>query len=156
MPYLIDGHNLIPKIPGIDLDDIDDEEQLIKLLQQFTRNTQKKVELYFDQAPPGHPQRKSLGRLSVIFVRQGRTADAAIRKRLKSLQKKAKNWTVVSSDHEVQAAARGAQARVLSADQFSHQLTSSPDFGEDAPPPQKPQKVDQDELTYWLKQFGEQ
>lgn len=156
MPYLIDGHNLIPKIPGIDLDDIDDEEQLIKLLQQFTRNTRKKVELYFDQAPPGHPQRKSLGRLSVIFVRQGRTADDAIRKRLKSLQKKAKNWIVVSSDHEVQAAARGAQARVLSAAQFSHQLTSSPGSGEGAPPPQKPQKVDQEELAYWLKQFGEQ
>ena len=29
MPYIIDGHNLIPKIPGIDLQDLDDEQKLI-------------------------------------------------------------------------------------------------------------------------------
>ena len=31
MPYIIDGHNLIPNVPGLDLNKIDDEIQL-KLL----------------------------------------------------------------------------------------------------------------------------
>ena len=36
MPYLIDGHNLIPKL-GLRLDLPDDEMQLIGILQEFCR-----------------------------------------------------------------------------------------------------------------------
>ena len=37
MPYLIDGHNLIPKVAGLSLKAVDDEMQLIELLQEFCR-----------------------------------------------------------------------------------------------------------------------
>jgi hypothetical protein len=43
MPYLIDGHNLIPKIPGMNLGDVDDETQLIEMLQEFCRRRRKQV-----------------------------------------------------------------------------------------------------------------
>ena len=35
MSYLIDGHNLIPKIPGLTLRQMDDENELIEILQRF-------------------------------------------------------------------------------------------------------------------------
>ncbi|MBP1702274.1 MAG: hypothetical protein H6Q38_1381, partial [Chloroflexi bacterium] len=41
MPYIVDGHNLIPKIPGLSLRAIDDEMQLIELLQEFCRVQRK-------------------------------------------------------------------------------------------------------------------
>ena len=36
MPYLIDGHNLIPKL-GLRLESLDDEMELIAILQEFCR-----------------------------------------------------------------------------------------------------------------------
>ena len=67
MPYIIDGHNLIPKIPGINLGDIDDEVQLIKMLQDFCRLRRTRVEVYFDNAPPGEVQDKKHGQVSAIL-----------------------------------------------------------------------------------------
>ena len=37
MPYLIDGHNLIPKVRGLSLQSMDDEMELVELLQEFCR-----------------------------------------------------------------------------------------------------------------------
>ena len=68
MTYLIDGHNLIGKIPWIDLSSSDDEDELIKLLQEFARIRRKKIEVFFDQAPPGYSGRRNLGNLKAVFV----------------------------------------------------------------------------------------
>jgi hypothetical protein len=35
MPFLVDGHNLIPKLQGLTLEEIDDEVHLIELLQTY-------------------------------------------------------------------------------------------------------------------------
>jgi hypothetical protein len=109
MPYIIDGHNLIPKIPGISLDEIDDENQLIELLQEFCRRERKRVEVYFDNAPPGGARARSFGSVTARLDRLGGSA---------------RNYTVVSSDHAVQAAARAKRARVLSSEEFAVYLTS--------------------------------
>ena len=53
MPFIVDGHNLIPKVPGLNLQDMEDELQLVELLQEFCRINRKQVEVYFDNAPPG-------------------------------------------------------------------------------------------------------
>ncbi len=52
MPYLIDGHNLIPKL-GLRLDSPDDEMELAAILQEFARLNRREVEVYFDGAPAG-------------------------------------------------------------------------------------------------------
>src|SRR5512137_1181649 len=98
MPYLVDGHNLIPKIPGLNLQALDDEEQLIQLLQEYCRRERKQVEVFFDNAPPGGVRARTFGLVTARFVRQGSTADQAIRERLVRLGRLARNWTVVSSD----------------------------------------------------------
>ncbi len=60
MPYLIDGHNLIPKL-GLRLDLLDDELELLVRLQEFCRLRRAQVEVYFDGAPPGQVSTRKAG-----------------------------------------------------------------------------------------------
>jgi predicted RNA-binding protein with PIN domain len=122
MPYLIDGHNLIPKM-GLRLDSFDDEAQLLIRLQEFCRLRRTRVEVFFDGAPPGQVQMRKAGVVTAHFVRQGSSADAAIETRLTQLKRAARNWTVVSSDARVQRAAGAVHAGVLSAEEFSREMT---------------------------------
>jgi predicted RNA-binding protein with PIN domain len=125
MPYLIDGHNLIPKL-GLSLDSTDDEAELISILQEFCRLQRKQAEVYFDGAPAPHAGTRKLGTVTAHFVPLGRTADEAIRRYLKRLGKNSKNWTVVTSDRQVQAEARAVHAEIISSDAFAKQLRQAP------------------------------
>jgi hypothetical protein len=122
MPYIIDGHNLIGKTQGLDLEDPEDEKILIDLLQDFCQKKGKRAEVYFDKGAMGHASARVLGRVTVRFVRDGETADNAISRKLKSLGKEAANWTMVSSDNEVKAAGKRAHTKVISSVDFAHQL----------------------------------
>jgi hypothetical protein len=154
MPYLIDGHNLIPKIPGLSLQDADDEDQLIELLQNFCRLKRKEAEVFFDNAPPGGQRARVLGLVTARYIRQGTSADDAIRARLQRLARSAANWTVVSSDQAIQVAARAARAHVLTAEAFASLLAQT--FDETARDPGESQQpaLDDGELDDWLKLFG--
>lgn len=153
MPYIIDGHNLIPRIPGISLQDIDDEMRLVQLLQEFCRINRKKVEVYFDNAPSGSPGARNYGSVLARFVRQGRTADHAIQKKLRRLGGEARNWTVVSSDLEVQANARAARAKVMPSDVFAEQLFDLAE-GSGEVPLQEEGDLSPQEVENWMKIFG--
>jgi predicted RNA-binding protein with PIN domain len=124
MLYLVDGHNLIPKL-GLRLDSIDDEEALISRLQEFCRHRRAEVEVYFDGAPPGHSTTRKIGAVTAYFVRCSSSADAAIEARLTRLGKQARNWTVVSSDRRVQTAGRAVYAGVLSSEEFARHVSSA-------------------------------
>ncbi len=152
MPYLIDGHNLIPKV-GLRLDSPDDELELVAILQEFARIKRQQVEVYFDGAPIGHAGARSLGTVRAHFVRLGQTADNAIRARLIKMGKSAKNWTVVSSDREVQSAARVNQALYISSEEFvklireAHSATPKGNTVE--------KKISAKEVEDWLKLFND-
>ena len=151
MPYLIDGHNLIPRV-GLRLDSIDDEMELIGILQEFCRTEHRQVEVFFDGAPAPQAGTRKLGALTAHFVQLGNTADNAIRSRLKRLGRSARNWTVVSSDRQVQAEARAVLAEVISSDAFAaliKQVRSS------APKPGADRNLSQKEVEDWLKLFEE-
>lgn len=122
MLILIDGHNLIPKIPGMSLADLDDENQLISLLQAYCRKRRHTVEVYFDRAPAGQAGKRGYGKVTAYFVRDGITADEAIMGRLRDLRKRARNVQVISSDRQVQAAVRAAHARVVPSQDFAREL----------------------------------
>ncbi len=151
MPYLIDGHNLIPKL-GLQLESIDDEMELVAILQEFYRRTHKQVEVYFDGAPVPHAGTRKLGAVTAHFVRLGTTADNAIRNRLRTLGKNAKNWTVVTSDRQVQADAHAARAEVVSSDSFAAMLKQARDA---APKISEDRKLSNEEVENWLKLFEE-
>jgi predicted RNA-binding protein with PIN domain len=151
MPYIIDGHNLIPNIPGIELDDLDDEIELIKLIQKFCVENNKKAELYFDRASTGHSRAKVHGRVTARFVHERETADVAISRHLKRLGAEAKNWVVVSSDAEVTAYARGARAKVLSSSEFAALILNS---GKGKSVEREDVKLNEAEVDEWMKLFG--
>ena len=151
MPYLIDGHNLIPKL-GLHLDSIDDEMELISILQEFCRRTRKQIEVFFDGAPTPHAGTRKLGAVTAHFVRLGTTADNAIRNRVKRLGKSAKNWTVVSSDRQVQAEARAAHTEVVSSDSFASLLKQTRNSASKST---DERKLSKQEVDDWLKLFEE-
>jgi predicted RNA-binding protein with PIN domain len=149
MPYLIDGHNLIPKL-GLRLDSMDDEMELIAILQEFCRLERRQVEVYFDGAPAPHAGTRKRGTVTTHFVRLGMTADNAIRNRVKKLGKNARNWTVVSSDRQVQADVRAAQAEVISSDTFAVMLKQA---RASSSKPTEERELSNQEVDEWLKLF---
>ena len=153
MPYLIDGHNLVPKIPGMSLKMLDDEDRLIELLQVFARVRRQRVEVFFDQAPPTRGGKKMAGMVSVHYVRSGKTADQAIVERLRQLGKNARTWTVVTSDRQVRAEAHEQEARLASSEEFAAQLQAARQEGQTAQK-EDPAPPGPDEIDEWLRLFG--
>ena len=151
MPYLIDGHNLIPKL-GLRLTDFDDELALLEQLNEFRRISRRgQVEVYFDNAPQGYPETRRSGLVTAHFVRKPLIADEAIRLRLIKLGRAAKNWTVVSSDYRVQNEARTAGARIVSSDEFARTVIETLRAG--PPPSEKDKSMSERELEEWLRLF---
>lgn len=154
MPYLIDGHNLIPKIAGLALDQLDDEQQLIEMLQEFCRIRRKQVEIYFDNAPAGQPRARNYGMVIARFARSGQTADALIAAHLTRLGRSARNWTVVSSDRAVQVSAKAARASSMPSEEFALLLREALQAGARPAQDSDPPRMDDDELDEWLDLFG--
>lgn len=151
MPYLIDGHNLIPKL-GLRLDSMDDEMELIRILQEYCRQERKQAEVYFDGAPAPHAGARKLGVVTAHFVLLEKSADNAIRNHLKRLGKRAKNWIVVTSDRQVQAEARAAHAEILSSDSFAKLLQKARNFAQQV---SNDRKLSDDEVNEWMRVFEE-
>jgi uncharacterized protein len=153
MPILIDGHNLIPKL-GMSLSSFDDEMELVERLNEFCRLSRKgQVEVFFDNAQPGAPEIRKTGLVTAHFVRRPLIADEAIRQRLKKLGKAAKNWSVVSSDHRVQAEAKSVGAKVITSDEFAATVIDTLRSG--PPPSTKQGSMSEREVEEWLKLFSE-
>lgn len=151
MSYLIDGHNLIPKVRGLSLQRLDDEMELIQRLQIFSRLRRQTLEVYFDKAAPGRAGRVSYGLVKAIFVPESSSADEAIRIRLQKLKRNAQNWKVVSSDRQVQANARYSHAEVISSEEFAGMLESAILQAVKNPTDQK--GLSDAEVDDWLKMF---
>jgi len=149
MPYLIDGHNLIPKL-GLRLDSFDDELELIDILQEYCRLERRQIEVYFDGAPTAHAGTRRIGLVIAHFVPTGQTADNAIRNRLKTMGRTAKNWTVVSSDRQVQAEAHAARAAIISSDSFAKTLKQ---VRNSAQKKSNDRKLSDSEVDEWLRLF---
>jgi predicted RNA-binding protein with PIN domain len=150
MPYIVDGHNLIPHV-GLRLNAEDDELALIEMLREFCRVKKARVEIYFDGAPPGSANTRKFGYVTAHFVRKGRTADEAIHARLRKMGKSAKNWTVVSSDREVKSSARSAQAKRITSAEFARQVEDAKFAAFENPTEE--QSLSKGELEQWLKLF---
>jgi len=154
MQLIIDGHNLIPHLPGINLSDLDDEEKLISWLMRYCRIKRSKALVFFDQAPPGLSGVRSHGAVKAHFVRQGRTADDAIKVHINKLGRAVRNYTVVSSDRMVVAAARSLHAEVMSSDAFAKELMDLSEPKAENDPGSKP--LSPEEVEDWERLFKTQ
>ncbi|MEJ5315049.1 MAG: NYN domain-containing protein [Anaerolinea sp.] len=152
MKYLIDGHNLIPHLPGLNLAQIEDEERLLALLQEFARLRRCTIEVFFDKAPPGRAGERRAGNITTHWVAEGKTADSAIIATLQRLGKRSVEVTVVTSDRQILAEARKLRARTLRADEFARQLQSAR-APKPAPGAEKPERVSEEEVEEYLNLF---
>ena len=126
--------------------------ELVALLQEFARLQRRQVEVYFDGAPGAQAGTRNLGTVKAHFIRAGTTADDAIARRLKKMGRAAKNWTVVSSDRQVQANARAAHAVVLTSEEFARLLFQTPRL--ETSKPAADRTVSPGEVDEWLKIFS--
>ncbi|MFW6184787.1 MAG: NYN domain-containing protein, partial [Chloroflexota bacterium] len=120
MHYLIDGHNLIAHMDDIDLSDPDDEAQLILRLRQWVAAGRKRrVTVYFDAGlPGGRSPHFSGGPIEVIFASSGQEADDLLRRKIRQVHNPPE-YTLVSSDRQVQEAAQQRQMPLLDAASFA-------------------------------------
>ncbi len=150
MPFLIDGHNLIGRMPGLRLDDPDDEQKLIELLRAYLARTRKTGAVVFDRGLPGGLGKWSTAALEVKFVPRPKTADEVIKERLWKAPSP-RNLVVVTSDREVAAVARHVGAAVKSADAFAREMLAAP--GAPAAPAAKEAGLSAAEVDEWEKLF---
>ncbi len=122
MPLLIDGHNLIGRLPDLRLDDPDDEAKLVARLRTYCARTRKRITVVFDRGlPGGHSWELSGGGVEVVFAATGHTADGILCERVRQARDP-RGLTVVTSDREVITVARARGARVVRSDEFAAQL----------------------------------
>jgi predicted RNA-binding protein with PIN domain len=153
MNYIIDGHNLIAKIPGLSLSMPDDEARLIELLNRFGLESRHTLEVYFDGAPPGQAGVRNYGRVRAHFVAASQSADEAIRRRLARLGRSAASWVVVTSDHDVQVAAREVHSNVLRAEDFSRLVQTTIQKRLASATNAVDQPLSEEEVSEWLAIF---
>lgn len=153
MPYLIDGHNLIARLPDIDLKDPNDEALLVQKLNGFVARTKQKCVVVFDHGLPGGSSRMSTRGVRVIFASHRSNADQVMKDRIYK-EPNPRTWTVVSSDNDVLNVARRRRMQTLRAEEFVRVMQAPP-------PPPKPDageaadvKLTPDEIEEWLRLFG--
>lgn len=125
MILLIDGHNLIPHIPGLSLADPDDEYQLILRLEQYHFQSRKAITVIFDPGLfPNTGARPQARGIKVIFAPYGSSADTVIRQRL-AQSANPREIMLVTSDLALQQSARAYRAEFKSSAEFARQITIS-------------------------------
>lgn len=122
MPLLIDGHNLIAKLPDLHLDDPDDEVQLVERLRRYQAHTSKRLTVFFDAGLPGGPDWDlSTSKVRVIFASAGGSADKLIMRRVRR-SRDSKGLIVVTSDEKIIAAVERNGARAVHSESFAAEL----------------------------------
>jgi predicted RNA-binding protein with PIN domain len=170
MNYLIDGHNLIGKLPDIKLSDPDDEAQLVlKLINWQAVGHDRRVIVVFDGGVPGIQwARFRSDHIKTVFVPKGRTADSWLIQFMKREVRDPRQFTLITSDHEIIKVAKRLLIKQMSSDQFADNMidemarllqgdTDLPDTSS-APlkplPREDPKSLSNEEVAAWMDLFG--
>lgn len=152
MKYLIDGHNLIARLPDISLGDPHDEAKLVRLLARWRwRHNTPAVTVVFDPgdfAVHGKRQIRRSG-INVRYAPYSSDADTVLLRLIERSRQPAQ-LTVVSSDREIQSTAQRKGAHTISAEVFAGELTAPPEPEED---PVEDEPLSPEEVEAWLNLF---
>jgi predicted RNA-binding protein with PIN domain len=149
MPILIDGHNLIGRLPALSLGDPDDEEKLVGLLRSYRARTGKSITVVFDPGGAYHPaQTRRISGIEVVFASHGSSADAIIARRVRS-SRNPSGWLVVTSDRKLADTVSRHGARVQSAGAFVAELEKPAQV----PPEWRETPPSADEVDAWMALF---
>jgi predicted RNA-binding protein with PIN domain len=150
MPVLIDCYNLLhttmpPTLAGLD------ERGLCRVLAR-SRFAGERITIVCDGKPKPHAPAGSTDGISLIYSGPTRTADDVIVAKIRS-DTAPRRLIVVSSDRQIQAAARRRRANVFSSQQFIHLL--APGAANDQPAAGRPTgSLTDDQVERWLAEFG--
>ncbi len=122
--YIIDGNNLIGKIPNLmklqQKDKQASREKLALMIQRYFHNKKTNVTLHFD----GHPGPKiHAGKIKLVYS-ENITADEKIKKQI-SESKSPKTLTVITADSNLSQFARVCSCKVITSDNFAAQIFKS-------------------------------
>lgn len=149
MPFLIDGHNLIPNIKGLGLNDIDDERELLIILSEYFKSIRKKALVFFDKGSTAASSGVPSAFVRAHFVKPPLNADKALIHFLSTTKKAAKNYTVVTSDREIIAEAQRLGARPISSSDFAKTIKNRSNGKKDT------EKQPENDIEYWMKKFDQ-
>jgi len=153
MQYIIDGHNLIPHVRGLSLQDLEDEQALIDILTPFLRATSSRALVFFDKAAQGHEGKRNFGLVQAVFVPASQSADSAIENHIHKLGASARNQTLVSSDRRVQAAGRARYMTILSSSELAHKIQAQVESHGNQTRIEK--QLTPDEIARWEELFSQ-
>jgi predicted RNA-binding protein with PIN domain len=159
MHYLIDGHNLIAKMPDIALDDPNDEVMLVLRLRSWAAGSRKRqITVIFDRGLPGGRSKfLSRGQVDVIFAPEGQTADTLLISRIRQAANPGE-YTLISSDRQVLAVARDRRMQHIPANVFAERLGQAGRKEQAVPDGLSPDQADDldlspEEIAEWLALF---
>lgn len=153
MFVLIDGHNLIRKLPDISLSDADDEGQLIEKIMRYRARTGRRVTIVFDSGGAYKlSATKQHGGITVRYAPHGITADTLIIKQLRR-ERNPKEVLVITSDRAIQRVATQVGAQIMLSEAFAAVLADlhMPAATSDA----DDVHLSDEEIDDWLSLFGE-
>jgi len=159
---LIDGHNLIGKMPNVSLSDPDDELKLLRALENYhAMHPHEAMLVVFDPSRDGHggwsPMRSDMAGIAVRFAPRGSTADAVIARIVRE-EKRPRGIIVVSSDNAVRKSAQERGAKTMTSEEFVVKLRERYNPRKAKPEPTDPdaaEKPSDSDAEYWSQFFKE-
>jgi len=165
MALLIDGYNLLhaagifpPESAKGTLENA--RAALVDFLSRsIAPDELQRTIIVFDarNAPPGLPRIVERGGLTMLFAPRHQSADETIAELIQQ-SNSPRTLTVVSSDHQVQRAARRRRARAVDSDRWCSELVQTrktEDRASNACDTAKPDGALSDvEIAFWLERFG--
>lgn len=155
MPFLIDGHNLIARLPDIDLADPNDEAKLVTKLKGLVAKKRGRMQctVIFDCGLPGGHSTMSTKSVKVIFAATEHSDADSLLKLYIRRTKDPKNWTAVSSDQAVLDCARAHKMKWLTSAEFVDKIVDdSP--ADDARGEEVDIQISDAEVDEWLDLFS--
>ncbi len=151
--YIIDGYNLIRRIPALNRPGASLEDQrrgLVSKLSGFRAASRATCLVVFDGTDLAGQTVSSGGGVRVVFSRKPSTADDVI-KRLVDQEKNKGHVTVVTSDNEIMWYAKASGCGVLSAEGFYERIAARE--SDDRPEKKSDPQLSQREINDWKKLF---
>lgn len=154
--FIIDGHNLLHSVCKIEENaKAISEPALCRALATYLRLTGEKATIVFDgSGPPDKSGFDGIRNVDVLFAGSSTDADTVIEDKIKA-STAPKGLTIVSSDRQVQQAARARRATIIKSEVFWVEVQKELSRKR-APrePSAKRQGLSQSETDHWLTIFG--
>ena len=155
--YIIDGYNLIHKIPkfknALEQNLEYSRDLLISFVKAYQSNRRIQITIVFDGEKVGYvdTSSQSTNRLKVIYSNSPEKADPLIKRLISKVTNK-KSLTLVSADTDLMNFCKKSGANVLSPEMFFQQASKHPI--QDQIEQKYDKDISQHELDEWIKIFG--